>query len=351
MAGPAKVVEHLLAVQAQDYAGAKWALAQRSAATTDAEVDDLVNRGAILRTHVLRPTWHFVAPTDLRWLLALTAPRVHAASGYQYRLLELDDATFRRSEDAMARALSGGVHLTRAEIGRVLGEAGIPSDGLRLGYLVMHAELEAVICSGARRGRRQTYALVDERVPPAAPRTRDEALEELARRFVAGHGPAQAADLAWWSGLTMTDARRALELASPRLVRETHGERTFWASDSADVSDSAEASGRTDRPDRPGPVIHLLPNYDELLIAFRDRSDALDPSLPADARSSESLLAHIVVRDGLIVGGWRRTLAGTSVGVALRSLVPLGDAERVALAAEAERLGRFLGRPVVLSGA
>ena len=147
-----------------------------------------------------------------------------------------------------------------------------------------------------------------------------------------------AADLAWWSGLTMTDARRALELAAPRLVRETHGERTFWAPDSADASLSAGSSGSA------YPVVRLLPNYDELLIAFRDRSDALDPSLPADARSSESVLAHIVVRDGLVIGGWRRTLAGGRVGVALRSPVPLGDAERVALVAEAGRLGRFLVR-------
>jgi len=291
---------------------------------------------------VLRPTWHVVAPADIRWLLALTAPRVHVASAYQYRILELDDATFRRSEDAIARALAGGRHLTRAEIGRVLGKAGIPSDGLRLGYLVMHAELEAVICSGARRGRQQTYALLGERVAPAPTRSRDEALEELAFRFVAGHGPAQAVDLAWWSGLTLTEARRALGLAAPRLVRETHGERTLWVSDSGGASDSAEASR---------PVVRLLPNYDELLIAFRDRSDSTDPSLPADARSSEALLAHIVVRDGLVVGGWRRRMAVASVGVELRSLVPLDDAERAALAAEAERLGRFLGRPVELSGA
>ena len=289
-----------------------------------------------------------MAPADIRWLLALTAPRVHVASAYQYRILELDDATFRRSEDAMARALAGGRHLTRAEIGRVLGEAGIPSGGLRLGYLVMHAELEAVICSGARRGRQQTYALLEERVPPARQRSRDEALEELAFRFVAGHGPAQAGDLAWWSGLTLTDARRALDLAAPRLVRETHGERTFWASDSADVSQSGAAP---DSADASGPVVRLLPNYDELLIAFRDRSDALDPSRPADARASEALLAHIVVRDGLVVGGWRRRMAGASVRVELRSLVPLDSAERAALAAEAERLGRFLGRPVELGGA
>jgi hypothetical protein len=229
----------------------------------------------------------------------------------------------------------------------------------------MHAELEALICSGARRGRQQTYALVDERVPPGRPRSRDESLEELARRFVAGHGPAQAVDLAWWSGLTLTDARRAFELASPRLARETHGDRTFWiapgsadppaaadASGSADRSDSADLPGFADWPDPsdpPGPIVHLLPNYDELLIAFRDRSDAQDPALPADARTSEALLAHIVVRDGLVVGGWRRGASGRSVSVELRPLVELDRAESAALAAQAARFGRFLGRPVDLA--
>jgi hypothetical protein len=230
------------------------------------------------------------------------------------------------------------VALTRDELGERMIEAGIEAKGLRLAYLVGHAELEAVICSGPRRGKRQTYALVDERIPPARPRTRDEALAELARRYVEGHGPAQVADLAWWSGLTRADARIALESATPPLVRERHGDRTFWSSPMQPV------------PRFRPPVVHLLPNYDELLIAFRDRTDAMDPALPPPARVAQVVLAHIVVRDGLGVAGYRRRDEKSTTMVSIDQLVELDSAEKAGVRAAADRFEAFLGRPVELTG-
>ena len=337
---PTDVVRSLLAVQAQDYAGAKWAVGQRVAATTEAELDRLFDAGAILRTHVMRPTWHFVGPADIRWLLELTAPRVHQASAYQYRKLELDEETVRAGRAVMERVLAGGIALTRNELGRAFAQAGIAASGLRLGYLVSHAELERVVVSGPRRGRQQTYALLEERVPPARPRSRDEALAELARRYVQGHGPAQVADLSWWSGLTMADSRAALGLATPPLHRETNDERAFWAAEP-----SSSPAVEIDRP-----AVHLLPNYDELLIAFRDRTDATDPGLPEAARVAEAILAHIVVRDGLVVGGWRRAEERGAMRLTIDLLVPLDPAERTALDGAVERLRSFLGRPVQVTG-
>jgi DNA-binding transcriptional ArsR family regulator len=327
-------------VQSQDYPNAKWAVGQRlvGARATEAELDRAFDAGEIIRTHVLRPTWHFVAPEDLRWLLALTGPRVHQASGYQYRLLEIDAALAARARAVIEKALRGGVALTRDELGARMIEAGIEAKGLRLAYLVGHAELEAVICSGPRRGKRQTYALVDERIPPARPRTRDEALAELARRYVEGHGPAQVADLAWWSGLTRADARIALESATPPLVRERHGDRTFWSSPMQPV------------PRFRPPVVHLLPNYDELLIAFRDRTDAMDPALPPPARVAQVVLAHIVVRDGLGVAGYRRRDEKSTTMVSIDQLVELDSAEKAGIRAAADRFEAFLGRPVELTG-
>jgi len=286
----------------------------------------------------MRPTWHFVAPEDLRWLLALTAPRVHQASGYQYRLLEIDAGLAARGRAVFEKALRGGVALTRDELGVRMIEAGIEAKGLRLAYLVGHAELEALICSGPRRGKRQTYALGDERIPPAPARTREEALAELARRYVEGHGPAQAADLAWWSGLTVADARTALDSATPPLVRETHGERTFWVSPTAPM------------PRIDSPVVHLLPNYDELLISFRDREDAMDPGLPPPARVAQVVLAHIVVRDGLVVGGYRRRDERAATNLSIDPLVQLDSRSRAGVRAAAERFSAFLGRPVELAG-
>jgi DNA glycosylase AlkZ-like len=333
------VVRHLLAVQSQDYPNAKWALAQRvEGSPTEGEIDRAFDAGEFVRTHVMRPTWHFVAAEDLRWLLALTAPRVRQASGYQYRQLGIDAEVTRLSRRAIENALVGGVTLTREELSSRLADAGIEATGLRSGYLIIDSELEGLICSGPRRGKRQTYALLEERLPPAPARTRDEALAELARRYVEGHGPAQVADVSWWSGLTIADARRALEAASPLLAAEKVGERSFWVSPSAPAVDADS------------PVVHLLPNYDELLIAFRDRSDAADSELPASARVAEVVLAHVVVRDGLVVGGYRRRDQRGSTTVAIKPMVSLDETELTGIRAAAERFAAFLEREVRLTG-
>jgi winged helix DNA-binding protein len=287
---------------------------------------------------VLRPTWHFVAPEDLRWLVTLTAPRVRQASAYQYRLLEIDTALLARCRVVIETALAGGLALTRDELGARLEAAGIHATGARLAYLVSDHELGAIVCSGPRRGKRQTYALVDERIPPARPRARDEALAELGRRYVEGHGPAQVADLAWWSGLTIADARTALESASPPLVRETVGGRTFWTSPGAPAA-------AVDRP-----VVRLLPNYDELLIAFRDRSDHMDPALPSAARVAQVVLAHILVRDGLVVGGYRRRDEGSVTRLIVELLVELDARERAGVQGAVKRFAAFLGHAVETPG-
>ena len=328
----------MLAVQSQDYPNAKWAVGQRLDGALDADLDRAFDAGEIVRTHVLRPTWHFVAPDDMRWLLALTGPRVHQANAYQNRLLEIDRALAARSRAVFEKAMRGGVALTREELGGRLGDAGIGATGVRLGYLIMDAELEAVVCSGPRRGRRHTYALLEERLPPARPRARDEALAELGRRYVEGHGPAQVADLAWWSGLTVADAKGALEAATPPLVREPIAGRTFYASPTEPAASA------------PRPFLHLLPNYDELLIAFRDRTDAMDPELPPPARVAQVLLSHVVVRDGLVVGGYRRRDERTTTRLQIDLLVGLGKADCEALRGVIERFAAFLGRPVATVG-
>jgi hypothetical protein len=342
-AEPEEAVRWLVAVQAQDYAGAKWALAQRMPGGTDAALERAVDTGAIVRTHVLRPTWHFVAPADARWLIELTAPRIRAAMAYQDRKLGLDAATLRRSEAALARALEGGRHRTREELGSDLAEAGVEAAGQRLGQLVMHAELRAVVCSGPRRGKQFTYALFDERVPVAfraKKLARDEALAELARRYFASRGPASAHDYAWWSGLTLAEARRGIELAGRTIASEVDGERTWWF-----------APSHTARPAK-DPLVHLLPNYDEYIVAYKDRSDAVDPQrvarLSGPGTRDLFLSNPLVVVDGRVVGTWRRTLEKGAATVHARVVGPLPAGVRGALAEAARRFGRFLGVPCAL---
>lgn len=274
-----------------------------------------------------------VAAEDIRWLLALTGPRVQFANAGWYGRQEIDADAIRLSRTVFERVLGGGRSHTREELGRSLTEAGLASVGPRLAGLTMHAELDGVICSGPLVGGRQTYALLEERVPTTPPRDRDEALAELARRYIAGHGPAQAIDLAWWSGLTLRDARRGLEAAASSLGRENVDARELWAA-------APEHAVEVERP-----TVRLLPNWDELLVAFRDRTDAVDPGLPASARSPVSLLSNVVVRDGLVVGTWRRSWEGDRLRVRPTLHVALEAAERECLERAAVDLARFLGRP------
>lgn len=342
-ARPADAVRALGAVQAQDYAGAKWALGLRVRGARESGVERALGDGHILRTHVLRPTWHLVLPEDLRWMLALTGPRIRAAMASYDRKLELTGRVYGRANALIARALEGGQHHTREELAEVLGRAGIEAVGQRLGHVMMRAELDAVVCSGPRRGNRFTYALVDERAPRERARelSRDEALGELAARYFTGHGPALPQDFAWWSGLTITDARRGIALAGERLASLTVEGRQYWqgsGSPRRSVAPAADAA----------PEIHLLPNYDEYLIAYKDRSAVTERTmLPFSPGARDEIFAnHLVILNGRLIGGWRRLLEKNTVIVETRLLVRLNPAQRQALAQAAARLEAFLGQPV-----
>jgi hypothetical protein len=335
---PADVVAWLGAVQAQDYAGAKWAIGLRANGVTDADVERAVDDGAILRTHVMRPTWHFVSPADIRWMLALTAPRVHAANAHYYRKVGLDERLFARSRSVLERALRGGKQLTRTELASALKRAGIAADGMRLAYLMIHAELSAAICSGARRGKQFTYALLDERTPRARTLRRDEALAEMTRRYVTSHGPVTVRDYAWWSGMTVRDAKAGLEMVEPALAHEQIDGRTYWF----------VPSGSSRRA--PPSSAYLLPNYDEYLIAYKDRGPVMYTSRPADGvvRVPDAFVHHLLI-DGRLAGSWQRTVRAGSVLVEVAPYARLAGPAARALAAAAERYGRFMQMPVRLS--
>jgi len=335
---PIDVVAKLGAVQAQDYAGAKWAVAQRMRDADDATVEQAVIDGSIVRTHVLRPTWHFVAAADIRWMLGLTAPRVRTVMSSYNRKLELDNAVFSRSARALTRALQGGKHLMRSEHSAALRRAGINVSGTqRLAHLVMEAELAGIICSGPRRGKQFTYALLDERVPPTAPLERDEALLRLSNIYFATRGPATPTDFSWWSGLTVGDARKGIDLAGSSLEQASVDGRTYWFAPSPLA------------PITPSGATHLLPNYDEYFIGYRDRSAIAERLKKArsDVRT-DTLMANVVVVGGQLVGGWKRISRKDRVIVDVSLLTNLNRTERKAVASAARSYGEFLGIPVEL---
>ncbi|MDP9279343.1 MAG: winged helix DNA-binding domain-containing protein [Gemmatimonadota bacterium] len=332
---PSEVVHLLGAVQAQDYGVAKWGVAQRTRNATDAVVEKEITDGAILRTHVLRPTWHFVVAADIRWMLALTGPRVKMILAHYDRDLGLDEAILRRASAAITKALEGGKQLTRAELSKAMERARIRTDGTqRLARLVMHAELDGIICSGARRGKQFTYALLEERVPPAKPLERDAALVELVKRYFNTRGPATVDDFAWWSGLTKADARKGLHEAESELEHEIVDGRAHWF----------PAPGRLKTNP---PIARLLPNYDEYFIGLRDRSAMLSMLRTLGLEGNVGFLGgHLLTMNGQVVGGWKRTFSGEKTIVELKALTKLGDAERSSVAREVERFATFLGMPV-----
>lgn len=329
---PADVARWMGAVQAQDYGAAKWALGVRTEACSEAEIEAALTAGQIVRTHVMRPTWHFVAAEDIRWMQALTSPRVHAINASQYRQLELDAALFKRSNAAFERALSQGRQLSRAELGVVLSKAGIRATGLRLTYLVMRAELDAVICSGGRRGKQFTYALVDERVPQPRKLTQDEALAVLTERYFTSHGPATLRDYAWWSGLPSIEVKRGLDMVKSRLVCEGIKGQDYWMT--------------TGAPEARFPLgaIYLLPNFDEYVVGYTDRSAIFDDEHTRylDVRQSP-LAQHIVLIKGRIAGTWKRTVTKDSLVLEARLFSQPRQAEVRAVGLAAKRLSAFLG--------
>jgi len=327
---PEEVVSWMGAVQAQDYAGAKWALALRMRRTIHAAIELAFAAGTILRTHVMRPTWHFVAAADIRWMLELTAPRVCAAMAPYNRRLELDATVFRRSQKAIARALGGGVQLTRQELKGVLQRAGVDvSNFQRLVHIVMQAEVDLVICSGALRGKQFTYALFDERVPASRNLPRDEALAELARRYFTSHGPAQIQDFVWWSGLKVADARAGLAMVERDLARHVIDGKTYWCCPSTRVASGAGA-------------VYLLPLYDEYLIAYRDRSAALDSACWKRVVSRDPFSAPIVVR-GHVVGGWNKRVSRDGIVITLTPFVTMPKRDVGAVADAVRSYGNFIG--------
>ncbi|MDR7160323.1 winged helix DNA-binding domain-containing protein [Arthrobacter sp. BE255] len=352
---PEAALRNLLAVQAQEFPYARWSLAQRTGVNaTAADIEEAVSDGRILRTHILRPTWHFVHRDDLRWLLALSAPRLHQGNAGMYRRTGIDAAAAVRSQEVLAGAVAGGNHLTREQLAARLQDAGFAGKGLELAYLIMHAEISGVLVSGwpvrsSGGALKQTYALFDERVPagPGVPPTRPEALAELARRYFTSRGPATVKDCADWSGLTMADVREGLHVAigeHPEVLGTAviDGVVFYYGA----VPDTGVPG--TGGPDS-GPRIDLIQCYDEYVMGYSASRHYLGGSAPAFP--VDGSLLHVVLLDGRMVGSWRHTLLPGRCELDIRLFDPAGPVPGSALAHAVDdavdRYGAFLGTPAV----
>ncbi|MGI9824689.1 winged helix DNA-binding domain-containing protein [Agromyces sp. Marseille-Q5079] len=344
-------VRRFVAVQAQEFLPAQWGLAQRvpaerrpDAASTLADLD----AGRILRTHVLRPTWHFLHPDDARWVLELSAERVHRASGSMYRTTGVEGDVAARALDVVAGAVEGG-HRTRAELSVALAAAGLPSTGVPMAYVVMRAELERVVISGANAGKQRTYAAFDERVPPSPPRDRADALVELAMRFIASRGPVTDRDFAAWSGFTLTDTRRAFADA---IERADAAGRPLATVDVDGVDHLVEAAALEapasdpSHPD-PSPRVDLLQAYDEYIMGYASPRTYLHRT--GDEVVHAEFPLHALMLDGVMVGRWAPPVASGTPTVRIVPWVASTPDEEAALAASVVELERFLGTDLAVA--
>jgi hypothetical protein len=331
---PAAVVSHMGAMQAQDFNMVKWAIGARLPGSTEEIIEKSFNAGAMIRTHLMRPTWHLVVPEDVSWLLELTAPRIKSAAKSRHRSLEIDDKLVARSYKLIERALEGNKHLTRDELTNVLENSGIKARNQRLYHLMFCAELDGVVCSGEIRNKEQTYALLRERVPEIKKVDRDEALALLARKYFTSHSPASVSDFAWWSGLSLGDCRRAIELIRPDFISDKAGEITYWFPHSASSVFNSKES------------VHLLPAFDEYIIAYRDRSASLVFEHHKKAVSNNGIFRPVIVINGLVKGIWKRTIKKDVAVLEMSLFHPLNKKEMRGIEKAGKRYGEYLDHPV-----
>jgi hypothetical protein len=294
---------------------AKWAIGIRLPGSTESFVEDAIDRGDIIRTHLLRPTWHLVTAADIYWLLELTAPQVKKCMASGNRKMGLDEAVFKKSNAIIEQALANNTYLTREELMSHLQAANIATNDVRSAHLMMNAELDGLVCNGPRRGvgrrglngraKQFTYALLQERTPVRRNLSREEALSELAKRYFVSHGPATLKDFTWWSGLNVTDVRKAIEGAKTDLQSISIDSQTYWMG--ADYADTAFV------PEQ----IHLLPSFDEFMLSYCDRRASLDPQFARQTSTGNGIFHPIIVVNGQVVGVWKRAIKPKGVAIDL----------------------------------
>jgi len=332
---PEEVIAHMGAIQAQDYAGAKWSVGLRLPGSTDADVEKALAGRSIVRTWAVRGTLHFVAATDIDWLLALVAPHVIKGNSRRYRELGLDFRTLGRSNEVLSDAFSGGKQLERRALRMALEEHDINADGQRFPYMVQRASLEGIICQVGMHRNNPVFARLGEWLPEARISGWGAGAGDLAERYFRSRGPATLQDFVWWSGLPASDARAGLESVKSQFVLETAGGRTYWRS-----------RERTEIPEAT-PGAYLLPGFDEYLLSYRDRRASLERIGGTIPGPKNGAPVPTMVTRGQVVGTWKRTLGTGSVAVVPNPLVPLNGAEDLAFGDTARRYGDFLGMSVV----
>jgi hypothetical protein len=351
---PEQVVRALGAIQAQDYASATWSIGLRLPGATLAAVEAAIACASIVRTWPMRGTLHMVPGEDVKWMLSLTAPRTLAARARRRVALALDQALLLRCERVLTRALAERKRLTRDEVASVLERAGVEPSGERVYHVLSDLSLRGVLCYGAHAAKQPTFVLLDAWAPKQRELTLEEALCTLATRYLASHAPATAADFAWWSGLTMRQARVGLGLAGEQLARASAqlptsaGSRVRGVPASPRRTRATSAATARERSALRLPSYHLLPGFDEYLLGYKDRSAVLDAAHASKiVPGKNGVFRPTLLVDGRVVGTWQRELKKLCVELSFSPFARLSAAARQGLEAAAQSYGDFYALPVM----
>lgn len=326
---PSQLVSHLGAIQAQDYAGAKWSVGLRLLKGTDQQIEKSIRDKKIVRTWLMRGTLHFVAASDVRWLLSLLAPRNITRNARRYRELGLDESTLARSNEIINIALPEGEELSRTDLLKILNKNGISTQGQRAPYILQRASLDGIICQNVTIRNTPTYQSLDS-VPKSKVLQPEDALQELALRYFTTRGPTTLQDFAWWSGLLIAEVRAGLEGIKSLLVSETRNGQTYWRSPQSKIVSSNL------------PVVHLLPTFDEFLISYKDRSASVDTPA-AQKVAVGNRFKNTIIIDGRVAGTWKRDWKENEVIITSKLFRKLDAGENDALKMAEKRYGEFLG--------
>jgi hypothetical protein len=321
------------AMQAQDYLMAKWAVGKRLSDVTDLAIENALNKGEIIRTHIMRPTWHFVAAEDIYWMLELTSPQVVSSMKSRYKSLEFTESIISKSFRIIEKSLAIRTCLTRGELSKELNKAKINTNENRLSHLLMYAELNGIICNGPVTDKKQTYALLNSWVPNRKVFTREESLAELAKRYFRSHGPATISDFTWWSGLSLRDARKAIGYIRSGFISEIIGSKEYLFTES-----SANLKHK-------GKNVHLLPAYDEFLISYKDRNASVNLTEHKNVVSNNGIFRPVIVIDGQVSGLWRCVRKNENVLIEINFLKPQNETIIKQTEKVAKSYASYLGRP------
>lgn len=327
-----ELARHLCAIQAQDYAAAKWAFGLRKPGFTDEMADAEFAKKSLIRAYSLRSTIHIMHPDDVRWMISLARDRYIPANAALHRKDGLDEKTFAKSNAIIRQALAEEAELTRDELKALLEKKKIDCTQQRLNHILYRAGMEGILCFGKRRGKAFTYALLDDYVPPAKTFPQEEALAMLALRFVTGHGPATAQDLSWWSGYPLTACKAAFLSQKNTLHKETIGEQEYWMHTNV-------------RESKPDTSVKLLSGFDEYYMGFKDKSLLLDKEFSTHMSPPNGLLPYIILVNGKVAGTWRREIKKTSVGITYQPFRPLTTAQQKSMKTAEKTFCKFLGLP------